>query len=582
MAKLPNPSRRVVSGKDDEAVQAALNLIEENYSEKNEQDSRNEKIQELFKEGFEVRDPSGTRKIGSKKLYQAMWRTQNRMKALDFSIHGTGRPEWAEKIVSEGVATVMTNGGYGGSLRDKNGAFSKLLMYGDGFVHVGAAEKGGVIQFRPVDNSNVYVDAYATAIRSETGSGEASKCCVVFSYPWDKAIQLFPKLEKEGGLGEIPRQNVNEKELSRTYEQEVELDDMVEIAYFYDTSNKTYVIFAGGECTILEKMEGKEYPFLVEGEPYIPVLHYTGMPSSEGFYNHGIGAMIYDLAIVSRRLLNMEVNHIEDNVLPVTLINTPKGKASEFFKKLKVAHDMRAAGKKAYVSMEYDSNNPNSSGVNANSLLTNNLVSEWQMIYDMLDRELQRMGIFLDEADRGANVTATQILAEEESSNSFVKQIMEFNASESKFAVELTMDMIKKFVTKGNKTILNLTTTVDIGDFQIRPDNVTLGQVKDEINKFNYFVKINARTGAIPSNVLQQAQVSRVLQLTPPGTPAYFKLMQQFSSLNDRDMNIEDFGGGQPQEGAPQAGGEIEGGAIPSETDRLQLDVRNPQEAPVL
>jgi hypothetical protein len=581
----PEVNLNVEDGRDNKAVQTALKLLSTNYTLKNEQDSKNELIQEMFEKGFEVKSPVGPKKIASKKLYQAMWRTAGRMKPLDFSIHGTGRPEVMEKITTMGVSTVMDRGGYAASLRDKNGAFFKLLMYGDGFIQIGSnpeKDTNSPLKYRSVSNSNVYVDAYATMMRSPTGSGEVNKCCVIFSYPWAEAVQLFPELKKKGGAGEIPRSLYSEKELERQYEQEHELETKTEIAYFYDINNKNYTVFAGTSCTVLEEYNGDEYPFTKGGEPYIPISQFICMPSAKGFYNHGIGSMLYDLALVSQRLMNMEVGHIEDNVYPVTLMNVPQGEASKFFNKLQLAHEMRAAGKKGYVAMEYDPNNPNASQANAQSLLTQNLYNEWQAIYDILDREIKRMGIFLDEAERGANVTATQVLAEEESANGFVKQIMEYNASETKHLVEVTLDCIKKFVGKKDKTALNLTTKIDLGEGDmIRPDGVTLGMVKDEISKHNYFVKVNARTGAIPSNIVQQAQISKTLQFTRPGTPAHAKLTYQLAQLNDRDVTMEEFNPPAPEmpQGAPGAAPE-EGGV--TGTDRAKINVRQPQSEPAL
>lgn len=580
----PEVNLNVQDGKDNKAVQTALKLLSSNYTLKNEQDSKNDLIQELFENGFEVKSPIGPKKIASKKLFQAMWRTAGRMKPLDFTIHGTGRPEPMEKITSMGVSTVMDRGGYASALRDKNGAFFKLLMYGDGFIQIGSnPEKGTLspLKYRSVSNSNVYVDAYATMMRSATGSGEVNKCCVIFSYPWAEAIKLFPELKKKGGAGEIPRNLYSEKEIERDYEQEHELQTKTEIAYFYDINNLNYTVFAGTSCTVLEEYNGDDYPFLKGGEAYIPISQFICMPSSEGFYNHGIGSMIYDLALVSQRLMNMEVGHLEDNVYPITLMNVPQGEASKFFNKLQLAHEMRAAGKKGYVAMEYDPNNPNASSVQAQSLLTNNLFNEWQIMYDKLDQEIKRMGVFLDEADRGANVTATQVLAEEESANAFVKQIMEYNASETQHLVEVTMDCVLKFSTKKDKTPLNLTTKIDLGEGDmIRPDGVTLGMVRDELSKHNYFVKVNARTGAIPSNVLQQAQISKTLQFTMPGTPAYAKLTHQLAQLMDRDVSMEEFA--PPQAPAPQEGGEVPVEGEVTGTDRSKIDVRQPQSEPAL
>jgi hypothetical protein len=239
--------------------------------------------------------------------------------------------------------------------------------------------------------------------------------------------------------------------------------------------------------------------------------------------------------------MNMAVGHIEDNTYPITLVNVPKGEAGKFFAKLQAAHEMRANGKKGYVSMEYDPLNPNSGRVNAEGLLTNSLINEWQIVFDRLDRELKRLGVNLDDIDRGSGITASQVLSEEESANSFVKQIMEYNASESKFAVELTMDMIRKFIKRSDKSPVQSTYKITIGNGDIRMSEVTMGMVADELRKKTYFVKVNARTGAIPSNLMKQAQATRMLQVMQPGTPGYTKAIKQFAHLNDFDFSDEDF-----------------------------------------
>jgi len=67
-------------------VADALDLIQRTNLDKTNQDQKNLMIQRLFELGFEVYNPVGIRKIDSKKLYQAMWRTANRTKPLDFQI----------------------------------------------------------------------------------------------------------------------------------------------------------------------------------------------------------------------------------------------------------------------------------------------------------------------------------------------------------------------------------------------------------------------------------------------------------------------------------------------------------------
>lgn len=579
------PTGKIKDDTDDKAVQTALKLIQNSYTEKSIRDNKNYWIERLFEEGFDVYSPDGAHKVNAQLLYQALWRTIQRMKPLDFEIHGSGVPQWMESIVTAGVATVLERGGYISALRDKGGAFYQLLMYGDSFIHIGTNPEDQDIPllFNPISNSNVYVDQYATAIRMGTNSDRsASKVCVIFSYSWAEFCAMYPKFKNKAAQGQIPRELSDNKELERTYQQTTELDDIMEVAYFYDISNKNYTVFAGPMCTILDQKSGDDYPFMLNKKPYIPVIQNYCMPSMAGFYNHGLGDMLFRLANIMSRLFNLASGHVLDNTHPITLVNLPKAEATSFFAKLKAAEEMRAQGKRPFVATAYDPNSPGSSQVSANALITPSLFQEWQAMWEQFTREIQRLGINLDELDRG-NVTATQVLAEEEAQSAFVKQIMENNASEAQFAIDVTMDLIEHGVRKSDKTPLNLTTTVEVEGVEIRPDDITLGMLADELKTNHYFVKVNSRSGAIPSNIAAQTKLARVLQSVPPGSPAQLKLLRDFARLNDTDIALEDIGlGQQPQ--LPQGGGDLDNlGEVPvSETDRISPNPRSATPQPAI
>ena len=113
-----------------EIVQSFLWMIADNtLGSKSKRDEKNKLIKELFDEGFEINDPSGTKKIGSKVLQQAMWRVMSKVKFLDSTIHGTQKDENVERLVSEGVSTIADRGGLGGIMRGKCGVFFNAFMY---------------------------------------------------------------------------------------------------------------------------------------------------------------------------------------------------------------------------------------------------------------------------------------------------------------------------------------------------------------------------------------------------------------------------------------------------------------------
>lgn len=582
----------IAQGTTDPAVLGAIDVIYRSWTEKSYRDNKNIMISQMLEQGFSVQNPSGTRKMDALLLQQAIWRMANRMKPLDYQVHAPGKSEAHERVVTSAVGQVIEDGGYLACLRDKNGAYSNLLPYGDSFVMVGTSDNKKLpIKFSVIPNSNVYVDPYATVMRSVGPGRSVGKMLIVQSMSYAQMLHDYPLAKKKKcGPGKIPRDVSWMKETGRSFIQSTQLDkNYTEVAHLYDIENKVYCTFIGAACTVYEKLEGDEYPFMLNDEPYIPVLHYYFWPATEGFWNHGIGDMLYKLAVITRRLMNMAIGHVEDNTYPITLVNVPNQEVTKFFNKLTAAHQMRAVGKKGYVAMEYDPANPNSSRVTADQLLTQSLMSDWEAIYARLEDQVQKLGINLNELSHSDSTTATQIMMEEESQNALIKQIGEYNATEYKFAVQLTMDFMKKFVKKNNDTPVQLTTAVKLeadepGEkpMETKIETITLGMVADELRKTDYFVRINARTGAIPSNMMQQAQVSRMMQVTTPGTKAFSKLQAQLAQLNDRDLAEEDFT--PPQQAAPPGDMQpvpTEGGEVPDPNSAADIQ-NNLEKEPAL
>ena len=565
----------------DPVLKRALKTISDNVDQKVKHDSEINLIQRLFKEGFEVKDPTGTKKIGSKTLQQALWRVVNKMKFLDFQIQGTGKDEIIEKVVTDGVWTVAEEGGLTRALRDKGGSFWDLALYGDGFIYVGTdPDDKYPIRFSPISPSNLYVDAYATGFRSGGIGKDVTQCVVVYTMSPDEALRRygdrFPKIKK--AKGKIKRYLTLDKDQERTFQQESKIkSDIVEVAFYYDINKEEYLMFAGSDNVILEKKVGDKYPFVKDKVSYIPILHFICQPSSDGFWNYGIGQILYDLAVVTRRLINMGVGHVDENVYPITLVNVPNGEAAEFFNKLQLAHEMRAAGKKGVVAVEYDPSNPGAGRVDASALITQStLMTEWQVLLNRLDNEIKRIGINLDDISRGSNPTASQIISEEENADSFVRQVMEYNASESQFTIELVLDFMAKFIKPSDDTPLNLTTSIGLtSEGEINVKDITMGAIAEEIKDYHYFVKVNSRTGALPSNIMRIAQLNRQMSITPPNSPAFVKLWQKYAKLNDVELSAEDYVGQQP-EGQEEPANTEPGEALPTPTDKREI---NPYDA---
>jgi hypothetical protein len=578
----PKINQNVKYDYDHPAVKASLKLISKNIDAKNARDSKNKIIKELFKAGFTIATPDGLKKIHSKMLVQAVMKFIGRMKPLDAQIHGTGVPQWMEDIVTDAVRTVADMGDFDNALRDKMGAFWNSILYGDAFTLMMSNTKGKGIPFYfdTLDNSKVYFNTKAVKFRGGRGNG-VSQLLIIMPFTWAEAVKQYPKLAKIGGAGKFPA-SLDLSSGNYSDNNEINDDDTVEIGYFFDIENDCYSIMAGSAMTVLEEYWEDNYPFKLNDESYIPVMHHLCFPGVEDFSNQGIGDYVYELAIITQQLLNMGTVGALNEALPLDIVNIPQAKASDFFNQMLEADEMRLQGKRPYVAIEYDPNDPNASTISSQTLQTQ-YGTRWAQLIEMIEGELLKMGINLREADYKPNATATEILAVEQAQSQTIKQVMEFNASEYQFFYNVILNHIQNFVDFDDETPINLSVMPYAEDgTPINAEGLTLGAIAKELNQNNYFVKVNSRSGAIPSGVMQQAQIVNQLQSTPPGTRAHFMLLKDFSKLNDRDFSLEDFGYQAQQAQMPQRGAEVPEGVMVTGTERESINPYSSKREPAM
>lgn len=546
MAKSPT----VKNGSDDPLVSDTLRLIATSFTDKNAQDTLNQSINDMFKDGATIKEPYGPRKIGAKKLLQAVMRMMNDIKPLDFRILGSGAQDWEENLVTECMASILHTSGYASSFRDKGGVANNMLMYGDGFRMFNVNEKGFPFEWTSIANSNFYTDSAATSLRR--GNKPSNKCAIVFSAPWSRFQSWFPDWKEKGvGPGKIPRDITGaNKETNQSYRQQINqgdapADQVIEWCYGIDLDKPSFVMFAGAGCSIMKKKEGKDYPYWYKTNnkmvnPFMPVSQYMCVPSAEGFYNYGLGAMFYDLVRLYQGLFNQLGQGVEDNVYPLELVSIPQGQAAAFYEKVQMAHQQRARGRRGFIPIEYSATSSNA--VTNQQLVAPPLADLAELMFNRIDLELKRFGIYLDEQDQpsGSEMTATQVLANIENQNKFLRQTMEYNSSEAEEEVLITMAAIKQFVSVNDKTPLNVTTPVynPFSGKSIRPDFATLGFAKQALNDRHYFVRMNDRTGYIPSQSSKRASYMQMIPFLQPGSPASDMVIRGLATLDNMDLPI--------------------------------------------
>lgn len=583
MEKQTNSKQYIEPGFEDKSVQAALKLIGKNSTIHNKHEGIWRGIQQLFENAFMVMNPTGTKKITSKLLLQILWKVVNKMKVPDFKIHKAGpfalktksedikkdnmTRDLVEQVVTAGVSTVMKEGRFLQCMRDKGGAFYKTALFGDCHVQIGFDKDNSdyPITFKVGSLSDVYINNSCTDVRDPVGGLSADEMVIIYRYTMDQFNSLFPEWEGKVADGDIPRAYRYRKQLEKTWLQTIyDPEDLIEVGYRIGL-DKTQVIFAGSACTVIEKLEGEDFPYMMDNKPYIPVLHFKFFPSSEGYYNYGIGHMVYDLAVITAQMDNMAYNHAGDNIWPITFVNTPNKNASKLFNEILKAHEMRAAGGKGYVVSENQLGQ--GSGVTIEPFQSQPITQEWERAFTRLEQQITRLGFRLDMPDLGANPNEMSIMAEQEATDSPIKQIIEYNASTFEDAVNFTIDAVRKFIPDDDQTPINSTVDIEAGDTKLPMRGFPLGWIAQELRKNKYFVVVNSRDGTIPSNVMEQAQISKTMSTLMPGTPAWNKMSIKMAKLNGQ--NLQDADLAQPQM-APQGGPQdVQNQPIPTETSAV-------------
>lgn len=567
------PNADIQNDSTDPIVESCLQHITDNFTQKNQRDTKNRYIQQVIEDAQAVRDPEAPQMITTKKLIEALWRVINRMKQLDFSLHGVQASPIEEKLATAAFSTVLKNGGYDSTFRDKNGLAMNSCYYGDAFRLISPRrEKGFPVEFTMVDNTNVYVNTKATSMR---GNRPVTKMALVFSGTISQFNALFPSFAGKVGAGYIPRNRAFQKDQTEKYIQRFDSEeDVCEWCYYFDIEKRDYVLFAGSSCTIIEKKSGEDYPYTMidNGQEiaYIPVSHRMCMPASEGFYNHGIPDFIIDLCILDRRVFNLMAKSIEDNVNPLEFVNLPNNTVGNFFNKIERAMQERAMGRRAFVPIEHDGISNQS--VSIQPFYTTALVNEAEALFNNVNLHLKRIGIYLDDPDTPGQ-TATEILSNIEKSNEFIRQIGEYNASETEFELKMALDMCKKFISKNDKTPLDMTTMVEIDGQKVRADFLTLGLFKQALEDRHWFVKVNSKNGVIPSSTMRRAQLAQVVPFLPQGSKAQLDAVSEIASMNDVDFSVTEQTM-QGTEGQPQAGASSELAQPPEEVARDEVRFR--------
>jgi len=578
------PNEKPLKG-DSAMVNDALDLKTRASDFREQEEGEWETITEEFEKTYLVDDTKGVRKQESSLLHLATTKTKGKLKMLDWRAHAQGKTDEEERIVTQGLINVAEKGGLAEAM---DTAIDGITLLADSFIHLSIDKDNKYpIQFKNVDLDQVYVDPFASVIRSSAGLRIADEILVVYKTTLDQFNEDFKDFKDfdRVATGDLPGDE-DKRSLSETDHEDGETEDnTLQVGYYYKKSKKVFGIIAGGMGTELLNIQGDEYPFMKDGEAYIPVVHLQGYKRKRGLYGYSLGHLLLQESRQQRRANNWSDWGMIENIKGIRMVDIPTGKAGVFWQKLRQAEQALAAGRQGIITMERGVGDQ--SQVRVDKFASDPVTQEIERFNAKHDLNVKRLGIPLDEVDRPASESATQTLAEETRADQFAQDFMKRNASQLKWMWELVIESIKEFVNKNDDTPLELTTEIEVGEdfarnalreaqnreqtpeeFELEVQReaqktvkplITMGMLKEELSNNEYFIKVNALSGVVKSPVRELSEIQTLIpfaQMT--GDPAAMgDLAMQAASLLDREIKKPkpqaQLPGGQPGQ-TPQAG----------------------------
>lgn len=564
MIKEPN---NIKSNIDNEYIQEALNIIEKHSKAYPDRQTTLEALKEIDKAIFEVEEPKGRDKLPSGLPRQIINKIESQITIPSASYHCEDLEGTLEDVITavtrSGIEYILDEGGFEEAFLSKPAVVNDSFMYGDGFVMLTIDEEATIpVKFDNIDPSCIFVDPSATIMRSKRNGRGVQRLAVIMSYDYTKARAMFPKANF--GKGEIPRYKTTTQEFIKTTNQSDESDDeKVEICYWWDISdnkNPVYSIFAGSSCTLIEEHIGNAYPFTyTNDDPFIPVGQFITFRSSEGFYNYGILHVFYKYAKIRQQLINKLINQSLNNMSDINVLNVELGKEGLYIQKIREAKKIREKGEQPFII------NDSGKEIAITQLQREEFNQSIEQLYSDLDREIKRWGIDLDSIREGNNATATQIRLEAEAQSEFIQNIVDLNTQFFEFIHIATMSLIKRYVSKSNKTKIPVKAEIErveyneagepLGIMQDRNGQpikenykgFTLGKLSEYLNKYTFRVEVNTKTGVVEKDTLKTARWSEMAQFAQTNPLLLKAVVTNMAKANNLTLDDSIWQPAQPQ-----------------------------------
>jgi len=561
-----------ISDNDKAVVRTSIKIIEDSKLVMNDYLNDLDNIWWMMKETFRTAAPDWNNQLPPYLLFQVVFNLVTQMKPLDIMLTTQNVSEERKRIVSQWLWYIAEKAWYDDLFNENYNWFWQQLSQWDFFAMVGK-QQNWLPEFKPCDITGVYFDANATNLRG-FWSNKLTRATIVFKMWYDQAIAQMPWIKDKATIWSLPStqefdqyQDLNDMEWEQDW---LAQDREIEIGYYFDISEKPrFTIFAWRTAAIGVDLKWDEYPhYLWEWdtrENYIPLLQWLCFPTREWVLNAWFWHIIYPIAMKWQELTNKAINHVQDNMDPMRIVNVPKQQAPRFLSRVKDANKMRKKGQRPYIINDFWAWEQWAGVGQIETLQAWSMTADYERLLEQFKQMLTAFWVNLQTVNIDPNQPLGSVQIEEENKTEIIRQIQEGNTSTYRMAVEILMDSVKKLDEDADAETLDMVLPVNLvsaedrelfeAAWQEAPDfEYTVRDLKEDIESATWEIQVSSRTWAYPSFTLEKARLRGAVQdmISIWEVDSAKKLLVKQHKLSWIDLGISTLPNQQPQWSANQ------------------------------
>lgn len=222
---------------------------------------------------------------------------------------------------------------------------------GTSVVQIGFNEDGDIIPVERCELAEIFFDAAKSQIASDSERKGRNVKTIIreVNVTYGEFIDMFPEWEgrvSPGSPGNEERKDV----FQATDQSDLDQSSKVTIHYAYSitkSKNPVCVVYAGSNATIIEKLEGKSYPYwkrLSNGKEvaFLPFVDFHFSSVKRGFFSISMIGMMKDAGEAYRKILNASLPVFSRAVNPIIMLLGSKEQRT--IEEMKLASEMQDLG----------------------------------------------------------------------------------------------------------------------------------------------------------------------------------------------------------------------------------------------